>query len=307
MFSVLFPGQGSQSVGMGKNLYEKYDYVKLLFEKADDILQNSISKIILEGPKNLLDQTENTQPAIFLVSYCIHEVIKRETSFNLKDAKFFAGHSLGEYTALACANSLTFEKTIKLLQTRGKSMQSAVPRGQGGMLAVLGSDIEKLNKIIDLNKNNFKCFIANDNSIGQIVVSGNLNDLNKFSDTLKNEKIKNIILPVSAPFHCELMKSATEIMRKEITKTEFHKPQIEIMSNVTAQKANDPNDIKRLLIEQIEKPVRWREIVINMINFKVDKFIEIGPGKVLSGLVKRIDRGVKLIQINELEDLKNLI
>jgi [acyl-carrier-protein] S-malonyltransferase len=307
MFSVLFPGQGSQSVGMGKKLYEKFDYIKCLFEQADDILQKSISKIILEGPKELINQTENTQPAIFLISYSICEVIKKETSFNLYNATFFAGHSLGEYSALACSGSLSFDQTIKLLQSRGKFMQSAVPQGQGGMLAVLGSKIDKINEIINNNEDKFKCYVANDNSIGQVVVSGNINDLNKFSEELKKNKIKNIKLPVSAPFHCELMRSATEKMREEITNVEFKKPKINIISNVTAQQTSEPNDIKRLLIEQIEKPVRWREIVINMIDSKVEKFIEIGPGKVLSGLVKRINSNVKLIQINDLEDLNNLI
>ena len=307
MFSVLFPGQGSQSVGMGKNLYEKFDYVKSRFKQADDILQKSISKIILEGPKELVDQTQNTQPAIFLVSYCIYEVIKKETSFNLNNAKFFAGHSLGEYSALACSGSLSFEQTIKLLQNRGNFMRSAVAKGQGGMLAVLGSDIKKINEIINFNEEKFKCYVANDNSIGQIVVSGNLDDLNKFSEELKKNKIKNIKLPVSAPFHCELMRSATEKMREVIIKEEFKKPEINIISNVTAQQTNDPNEIKNLLIEQIERPVRWREIVINMIDSKVERFIEIGPGKVLSGLVKRINSNVKLIQVNNLEDLNNLI
>ena len=306
MFSVLFPGQGSQSVGMGKNLYERFDYIKSLFEQADDILKKSISKIILEGPKELIDLTENTQPAIFLVSYSIFEVIKKETEFNLYNAKFYAGHSLGEYSALACSGCLNFEQTIKLLQSRGRFMQSAVPKGQGGMVAVLGSDIEVINKIIKNNEDNFKCYVANDNTVGQVVVSGNINDLSKFSEELKRNKIKNIKLPVSAPFHCELMRSATEQMIKEIANVEFKKPEINIISNVTAQQTNNPKDIKRLLIEQIEKPVRWREIVINMIDSKVDKFIEIGPGKVLSGLVKRIDSNVELIQVNELEDINKL-
>ena len=306
MFSVLFPGQGSQSVGMGKKLYERFDYIKSLFEQADDILKKSISKIILEGPKELIDLTENTQPAIFLVSYSIFEVIKKETEFNLYNAKFYAGHSLGEYSALACSGCLNFEQTIKLLQSRGRFMQSAVPKGQGGMVAVLGSDIEVINKIIKNNEDNFTCYVANDNSVGQVVISGNINDLSKFSEELKRNKIKNIKLPVSAPFHCELMRSATEQMIKEIANVEFKKPEINIISNVTAQQTNNPKDIKRLLIEQIEKPVRWREIVINMIDSKVDKFIEIGPGKVLSGLVKRIDSNVELIQVNELEDINKL-
>ena len=306
MFSVLFPGQGSQSVGMAKNLYENFDYIKTLFNEADKILGNSLSKMVLEGPKELLDQTENTQPAIFLVSYSIFKVIKNETQFDINSAKFFAGHSLGEYSALACSGSINFEQTIKLLQIRGKSMQTAVPKGKGGMFAVLGSDIEKVNEIINLNKDRFKCFIANDNSVGQIVVSGNTIDLNNFSEELKKNNIKNIKLPVSAPFHCELMRPATEAMRKEIKNTKFKIPTNEIFSNVTAKNTKNPDEIKRLLIEQIEKPVRWREIIENMIDLKVDKFIEIGPGKVLSGLIKRINRNVKLIQVNDIEDIKNL-
>jgi len=306
MFSVLFPGQGSQSVGMAKNLYDNFDYVKLLFHQADDILKNSLSKTILEGPKELLDQTENTQPAIFLVSYSIFKFIKNESNFDFNKAKFFAGHSLGEYSALACSESITFEQTLKLLKTRGKSMQSAVPKGQGGMLAIIGEKIENINEIISLNKDKFQCFVANDNSVGQVVVSGNTKDLDIFSEILKLKNIKNVKLSVSAPFHCVLMNSATEIMKNEIINTEFKIPKNEIISNVTAKQTKDPGEIKDLLVKQIEKPVRWRESVINMINSNVDKFIEIGPGKVLSGLVKRIDRNTKLVQINDIEDLKNL-
>ena len=306
MFSVLFPGQGSQYVGMAKNLYKNFNYVKSFFDQADDILKNSLSKMILDGPKEILDQTENTQPGIFLVSYSIFNVIKNETNFNIHEAKFFAGHSLGEYSALACAESVTFENAIKLLKERGKSMQTAIPKGQGGMLAILGSEIDYINEIINLNKEKFKCYVANDNSIGQVVVSGNISDLEKFSDQLKEKNIKNIRLPVSAPFHCELMRPATEVMKEEILKTEFKTPKNNIISNVTAKENKDPNEIKNLLIEQIEKPVRWRESVLNMINSNVEKFIEIGPGKVLSGLVKRIDRNVKIIQVNEIDDLGDL-
>ncbi len=306
MFSVLFPGQGSQVVGMAKNLYDNFSYVKSLFAQADEVLKVSLSKMILEGPKELLDETENTQPAIFLASYSIFNVIKNETSFDLNSAKFFAGHSLGEYSALACAESITFEQTVKLLKIRGKAMRTAVPKGEGGMIAVLGSEVEKINEIINTNDKNFKCFIANDNSIGQIVVSGKTKDLDLFSKELKIANIKNIKLPVTAPFHCELMNEATSIMSKEINNNEFKVPKNFIISNVTAKPTNDPVEIKNLLIEQIEKPVRWRETVINMINSENQKFIEIGPGKVLSGLVKRIDRNVKLIQVNDIEDLKNL-
>ena len=306
MFSVLFPGQGSQSVGMVKDLYENFDYVKDLFDQADNALDLSISKLIFEGPKELLDETENTQPAIFLVGYAIYNLIKNETTFNIDKANFFAGHSLGEYTALACSGVIDFVETIKLLKIRGNAMQNAVPKNEGGMVAILGEEIDKIEEIIEINKNKFNCFLANDNSNGQVVISGKKNDLNQLITELKKLNIKNIRLPVSAPFHCILMKSATSIMRKEITNLNFSKPKNRIVSNVTAEPTNDPDLIKNLLIEQIEKPVRWRESVINMIKSGNQKFIEIGPGKVLSGLVKRIDRSVDLIQVNNITDLNNL-
>ena len=304
MFSLLFPGQGSQSPGMAKVFYDNFDYVKTLFQEADDLLNVSISKLILEGPKEKLDQTENTQPAIFLVSYSIYQVLKRETSFNLNSVSYFAGHSLGEYSALACAESLTFSKTIKLLQKRGYAMQSAVPKGQGGMLAVLGSDVEKIKNILEKNKDKFTCYVSNDNSVGQLVISGNNRDLEKFKSELINCKIKNLKLPVSAPFHCALMSSATKIMREEISNSEMNIPKVDIISNVTSEPVNEPAKIKELLISQIEKPVRWREIINFMLSKKISKFVEIGPGKVLSGLVKRINKNTELLQINNLEDLK---
>ncbi len=306
MFSVLFPGQGSQSVGMAKELYDNFDYVKDLFNEADDTLNLSISKLIFEGPKDLLDQTENTQPAIFLVSYSIFSVIKKETTFDISRANYFAGHSLGEYSALACANVINFKETLKLLKTRGNAMQNAVPRNEGGMVAVLGETIENIDEIIQSNKNNFKCFLANDNSNGQVVLSGKIDDIDKFINVLKELKIKNIKLPVSAPFHCVLMNPATKIMKKELSEIKFSIPNNIIVSNVTAEPSNNPEKIRRLLIDQIEKPVRWRESIINMIKLGNNKFIEIGPGKVLSGLVKRIDRNVELIQVNSIDDLSNL-
>ena len=306
MFSVLFPGQGSQSVGMARALYDNFGYIKDLFEEADDTLKLSIKKIIFEGPKDLLNETENTQPAIFLVSYAIFNIIKKETSFDITKANFFAGHSLGEYSALACSNSIDFKETIRLLKIRGKAMQNAVPKNEGGMIAVLGQDIKKINEIIENNKSIYKCFLANDNSIGQVVISGKMNDLDLFINDLKKSNIKNIKLPVSAPFHCVLMNEATQIMRKELSNSKFLTPNNMIVSNVTAEPTDDPAKIKSLLIDQIEKPVRWRESVIKMINLGSRKFIEIGPGKVLSGLIKRIDGNVKTIQVNNIEDLKNL-
>ena len=306
MFSVIFPGQGSQSVGMAKNLYNNYRFIKELFDKADEILGFSLSKIILEGPKEELDQTENTQPAIFLVSYSIFEMIKRETELDLRKAKYFAGHSLGEYTALTVGGSLEFDQTIRLLKIRGNAMQSAVPKGEGGMLAVLGTEIKNISDLLQENEKKYECFIANDNSNGQVVLSGRNKDLGLLVEDLKKRSIKNIKLPVSSPFHCKLMSSATEIMRKEISNTEFKNPNNVIISNVTGKETNNLNQIKDLLIEQIESPVRWRESIIYMINKEVRKFIEIGPGKVLSGLIKRIDKSVNLISVNETEDLKNI-
>ena len=306
MFSVIFPGQGSQTVGMSKELYDNLPYVKDLFEEADDVLGYSISKIILEGPKEDLNLTENTQPAIFLSSYSIFQMIKKESNINLGDAKYFAGHSLGEYSALAASGSLDFKDAIKLLNQRGKAMQTAVPKGEGGMVAVLGIEIKEINSLLEENKNNYNCYIANDNSNGQIVLSGLNSDIDKFIETLKVKKIKNIKLPVSAPFHCKLMEKATSIMSEKINNTNFKKPINLIISNVTASETQEIGDIKDLLIKQIERPVRWRESVIYMIKNGVTNCIEIGPGKVLSGLVKRIDKTINVNSINKFDDL-NLI
>ena len=306
MFSVLFPGQGSQSVGMAANLYNRYSYVKELFEIADETLGFSLSKLILEGPKEQLDQTENTQPAIFLASISIFEMTRRESDIDLTNAKYFAGHSLGEYSALAASGSINFEQTIKLLKARGKAMQSAIPKGEGGMLAVLGTEIKIISDLLNENQKKYQCFIANDNSTGQIVLSGMNKDLDALTEDLKKNTIKNIRLPVSAPFHSKLMSSATEIMKQEINQSNFIHPKNTIISNVTSLETTEPNQIKELLIKQIENPVRWRESVIYMINKGVTKFVEIGPGKVLSGLVKRIDRSVTIVSINELNDLQGV-
>ena len=304
MFSVIFPGQGSQIVGMGKELHAKFDTVKKLFTEADKILDFSISSLILEGPKDQLDLTENTQPAIFLVGYSIFQLLKNEFKLDLNKANFFAGHSLGEYTALASAHVLSFSETLKILKIRGSAMQSAVPKGEGGMVAVLGSNIEQIEKIIEENNDKYECFIANDNSNGQLVVSGNINNIDKFISDLKSNNIKNIKLPVSAPFHCKLMKKATDIMTKEITKLEFKDPINILISNVTGKEVTRGSLLKDLLIKQIESRVRWRESVMLMVNKGVNKFIEIGPGKVLSGLIKRIDKNVKVSAINNEEDIK---
>ena len=307
MFSVLFPGQGSQNIGMAKDLIQNFSYIKDYFLKANEILNKDLSKIIIEGPKETLDQTENTQPAIFLVSYSLFKIIENETQFKIKNAKYFAGHSLGEYSALCCGNAITFEQTIKLLKLRGEAMQNAVPSGKGGMIAILGKSIDDINNILEENRNRFVCYLANDNSNGQAVISGLIKDIKMLEDLLSKKNIKFVNLSVSAPFHCPLMKNATEEMRELINNTEFKNPMVDIVSNVTANPLSKSEEIKNFLIEQIEKPVRWRESINNMISLGVTSFIEIGPGKVLSGLIKRIDRNVKLNNVNNLTDAKSLI
>ena len=306
MFSVIFPGQGSQIVGMGKEFFDKHEIVKKLFKEADEILEFSLSKIILEGPKDELDLTVNTQPAIFLISYSIFQVIKENFNINLSEAKYFAGHSLGEYSALSCAGYLNFDETIKILRIRGDAMQNSVPKGEGGMLAVLGSKIEDVEKILDDNQNNFVAQVANDNSNGQIVLSGKTKDLQILSEFLKDNKIKNIKLPVSAPFHCSLMSKATAVMTEELNKINFKQSKNILISNVTAEEISTTEDLKNLLIKQIEKRVRWRESILYMIDKGVNQFIEIGPGKVLSGLVKRINKDVKISSINSQSDIESL-
>ena len=306
MFSVIFPGQGSQMVGMGKEFYDKFELVKSLFKEADETLNYSISKLILEGPKEELDLTANTQPAIFLISYSIFNVIKKEFNIDLNKAKYFAGHSLGEYSALSCAGYLNFSDTLKILRIRGDAMQNSVPKGEGGMVAILGSTVEIIEKILKDNESRFIVQIANDNSEGQIVLSGKTGDLEKLIEVLKENSIKNIKLPVSAPFHCSLMTKATDIMTEQLNKISFSDGSNKLISNVTAEVISSSEDLKSLLIKQIENRVRWRESVLNMINNEVNHFIEIGPGKVLSGLVKRINREVKINTINSQEDIENL-
>ena len=306
MFSVIFPGQGSQMVGMGREFFEKHEVVKKLFKEADDTLGFKLSKLILEGPKDELDLTINTQPAIFLISYSIFQVVKKDFNINLNEAKYFAGHSLGEYSALSCAGYLNFNETIKILRVRGDAMQNSVPKGEGGMLAVLGLEIKDLEKILNDNKDNYNVQVANDNSNGQIVLSGKIKDLEILSESLKNNKIKNIKLPVSAPFHCNLMNKASNVMTEELKRINFEQSDNILISNVTADEISNIGDLKSLLIKQIEKRVRWRESILYMINKGVDQFIEIGPGKVLSGLVKRINKDVKISSINTQSDIEGL-
>ena len=304
MFSVVFPGQGSQKIGMAKEYFDKFEIVKKIFKDADDLLELPISKIIFDGPEYKLNLTENTQPAIFLTSYAIFNLAQKEFGVNFEKSQFIAGHSLGEYSALCCYGALSFEDTLKILKKRGKSMQDAVPAKEGCMLAVLGKELRVIEDI--LKKNNHDCYIANDNSPQQVVVSGLKNNINLFSEDLNKLKIKNIKLSVSAPFHCKLMKKATENMKEKILDLNFNIIKYPIISNFTAKPSISESEIKNLLVSQIEGKVRWLESIEFMINEGTKNFIEIGPGKVLSGLIKRINKNVNVKSINSEEDIKEL-
>ena len=307
MNALLFPGQGSQTVGMGSEFFKNFDLVKKIFKEADDKLNYQISKIILEGPENDLQLTKNTQPAILTVSYSIFKVMKEKFGFNLDEFQFLAGHSLGEYRAIVCSESLKFGDALYLLHERGKFMQEAVPVGKGNMIAVLGTDLSTINDLLkSISNQEGVCEIANDNANGQIILSGDKNKVDLFKTILKKNNIKSIPLKVSAPFHCSLMKPAAEKMREKIDKIIFNKPIKNIVNNVTAQSESDPKKIKNLLVEQIYSTVRWRESIINISDKGIKKYVEIGPGKVLTGMIKRTIKNSNCFSINTINEIENL-
>ncbi len=307
MKALLFPGQGSQVVGMGSEFYINFDLVKKIFKEADEKLNFAISKLILEGPTEELTLTKNTQPAILTVSYSIFKVMKEEFGLNLKNFKYFAGHSLGEYSALVSSNSLTFLDALHLLHERGKAMQNAVPVGQGSMLAILGLKINEINELIKNQKG--VCEVANDNAEGQVIVSGDKSSIGIVTEKLKEKKVKCIPLNVSAPFHCSLMKSAAESMKEKIEKTVFKNPDFTIINNVTAEEIRDASEIKKLLVDQIFSTVKWRESILKMYKEGIESFIEVGPGKALIGMTKRTikEKKVNCFSINSITDIKNLL
>ena len=306
MSALLFPGQGSQIVGMGSEFYNNFDIVKKIFKDADEKLNYSISKLILNGPEDQLQLTQNTQPSILTVSFSIFKVLKEEFNFDFNTFNYFAGHSLGEYSALVCSESLKFEDALYLLYERGKAMQEAVPVGKGSMLAILGAKIKDIYDLLNSFKEKGVCEIANDNADGQVIVSGDKDSVVSFQSLLKEKKIKSIPLKVSAPFHCSLMKSAADKMSDKIKNTNFRSPTHSILSNVTAKIEKNPENIKKLLIDQIFSTVKWRETIINISNEGVSNFVEIGPGKVLTGMVKRTVKNVNCFSINSIDDIKNL-
>ncbi|OUW74229.1 MAG: [acyl-carrier-protein] S-malonyltransferase [Pelagibacteraceae bacterium TMED216] len=307
MKALLFPGQGSQSIGMAKEFYQEFKRVKGIFEEANDSLKYDLTKIIFDGPEEDLKLTKNTQPAILTTSFSIFEVLKNEFDFNVNNAIFYAGHSLGEYSALLCAEALNFSDAVKLVHERGSAMQEAVPVGKGAMLAIINTPVDEIEKILKQVKTEKDIIeIANDNNNSQIIVSGETNPIKKLQSYCQEKKIRNILLPVSAPFHCSLMKGASDRMKEIIDITDFRKPNKDIIANVNALPCSSPDQIKKLLIQQIFSRVRWRESIIYMINNGIKEFIEIGPGKVLTGLMKRISKDTKNFSINSISDIKSI-
>ena len=308
MSALLFPGQGSQAVGMGAELFTNFKLVKDLFLQADERLNYPISKLILEGPEEKLKLTENTQPAILTVSYSIFRVLKDEFNFDFSSFKYFAGHSLGEYSALVSSESLDFNAALYLLHERGKAMQEAVPIGEGSMIAILGMNSNEISEMLN-SREDIKgiCEVANDNAEGQIIISGDKLGIISVQKFLKDKKIKNIPLKVSAPFHCSLMKPAANVMKEKIEKVNFKKPIFKIVNNVTADPEDNPETLKKLLIDQIFSTVRWRESLVKISKNGVKNFVEIGPGKVLTGMAKRTVKGANYFSINSLADIKNFI
>ena len=301
---AMFPGQGSQSVGMARELLQEFPKTKLVFEEVEDTTKIEVLKMCLEGPEDMLKLTQFQQPCILSVSIAKWQVLKEESGFT---PEAFAGHSLGEYSALVAAEKLRLDHAARLVYERGRFMQRAVPEGTGAMAAVLKGDPTTLSSLCeDVSKDLGETVqVANFNRPSQQIVSGTAHAVKTLIDKLALLKVRAVMLPVSAPFHCSLMKSAAETMKNKIEETNFSEPKPSIISNVTAKDESDVNRIKPLLIDQITSRVRWRESVDYMIKQGVNDFLEIGPGKVLSGLVKKIDRGVKISNINSLEDIKN--
>ncbi len=305
--AYIFPGQGSQKVGMSKDLYDEFSFVREMFQEVDDTLRQNLSKIIFEGPAEELTMTENTQPALMLCSVATARVLEHATGKAISETgKYIAGHSLGEFSALTAANSISLRDAANILKIRGQAMQEAVPQGKGTMFALLGSDKETANEICQSITKGI-CEIANDNSIGQLVLSGTNDAIDKAIELSKEKGLKAIKLNVSAPFHCSMMKPAQEKLASYIDRINFNKPSLDLIANVTANSENNPDKIKANLITQVTGTVRWTESIQKMIKLGVTEFIEVGPGKVLSGLIKRIDKDVETKSLQSLEDINNYV
>lgn len=303
--AFVFPGQGSQAVGMGLALAQTYPAARHTLQEVDDALSQKLSKLMAEGPEDELTLTENAQPALMAVSMAVLRVLESEAKMELAAAcQCVAGHSLGEYSALAAARAFGLADTARLLKLRGQAMQKAVPVGTGAMAALLGADLETAEAVAEAAAQGEVCDIGNDNAPGQIVLSGARGAIERAIEIAKEKGIKrSILLPVSAPFHCALMKPAADVMEERLAATAIAVPEVPLVANVTAAEVRDPDRIRELLVEQVTAMVRWRECVLTMKEAGVDTLVELGAGKVLAGLAKRIDRDLASMSVGTPEDL----
>ena len=289
--AFVFPGQGSQTPGMGQALAAAFPTARELFEEVDEALSQHLSRLMFEGPEKELMLTENAQPALLAASLAVIRVLEKEAGFDIaRQAAYVAGHSLGEYSALAAAGALSVAEAARLVKRRGQAMQKAVPVGVGAMAALLGLDIEAARAVAEAAAQGQVCDLANDNSPGQIVVSGHRGAVERAVALAMERGARAIMLPVSAPFHCSLMSPAADIMTEALAETALEAPRVPLVANAAAAATSDPEEIKQLLVEQTTRMVRWRESVLLFAANEVEEVVEIGAGRVLAGLVKRIDR-----------------
>lgn len=304
--AFVFPGQGSQAVGMGRELAEAFEVARHTFEEVDDALNQRLSRLMVEGPEADLTLTENAQPALMAVSVAVMRVLASEGGVDLsKHATFVAGHSLGEYSALCAAGAFSLGDTARLLKLRGQAMQKAVPVGKGAMAALLGADLDQAQSIAADAAQGEVCSIANDNSVGQVVISGSADAIDRAIALAAERGLKRSVrLPVSAPFHCSLMQPAADAMAEALANVTISAPVVPVVANVTASAVSDPNAIRRLLVEQVTGMVRWRECVLYMKEQGVERLVEVGSGKVLAGLTKRIDKDMAAVSVGTPADVE---
>ncbi len=309
-WAFVFPGQGSQAVGMGKELAAAFTEARELFQEVDDALNQKLSALMFDGPSDALILTENAQPALMAVSMAVVKVLEKQGNISIRNAaRYVAGHSLGEYSALAAAGSLSLSDAARLLKTRGQAMQKAVPVGVGAMAALLGLDVDAaLDVASSASGGGEICAAANDNAPGQVVVSGHKAAVERAIEIAKTKGAKRaMLLPVSAPFHCPLMKPAADVMAEALAAVAIKSPVVPVIANVTAATVIDPDEIRRLLVQQVTAMVRWRESVIVMKDAGVDLLVELGAGKVLSGLAKRIDESLSGVSIGGPKDIEEFL
>ncbi len=307
--AFIFPGQGSQQVGMGRDLAEAFPVARHLFEEVDDALGQHLGRLMFQGPDEELVLTENAQPALMAVSMAVVLVLREEGGLDLgKSCSFVAGHSLGEYSALAAAGTLELADAARLLKVRGRAMQDAVPVGKGAMAALIGLNFDDVESIASDAADGEVCMPANDNAPGQIVISGNKAAVNRALELAAERGCRrNVVLPVSAPFHCSLMKPAAEVMETALADVPLSPPVVPLVANVTAESVNDPSLVRQLLVKQVTGMVRWRESVLYMKGQKVTELVELGAGKVLSGLARRIDRDLSARSVQSPDDIEAVL